>query len=557
MAEGHSFDGETVDVCVVGSGAGGGPVAHALAAAGASVVVLEKGPWYKASDFNHDEIENARRDMWVPLVEDEPHLESVDGGPFRKTNNGWIAHCVGGGTVHMSGYFYRLHPEDFALAERYGSVEGANLADWPIRYGDLAPYYDLVERVVGVSGADGTHPFEPPRSGPFPLPPVNTNRLASLVEAGAKKVGAHPFQIPRGVLSRPHRGRRACVYCDYCGSYGCESGAKSSTLASLIPEAVATGRCEVRTGCMAFEVGVDQQGNATGVRYFDENGNTHEQKAKMVCLAASSIESARLLLNSKSARFPAGLANSNGLVGKNLTFSTLAKGYGEFERTSLPELLRPTPVSHFLDRAVQDYYFLSDNKEAFDKGGTIHFILPHRNAIFTAERLARRANPPLWGTALSQELVRYYSKVHQIEFEVFGEFLSSEGTYVSTDEGLVDKWKIPVARIHLQRHPKSVENVHVLAERGIDILKAAGAHDTWTESVGSTTYVLQHGTCRFGSDPEHSVLDSACRSHEVKNLFVTDGSFMPTSGGVPTTLTILANAFRSAEHMVRQLRGDA
>jgi choline dehydrogenase-like flavoprotein len=552
-----SFEGTEVDVCVIGSGAGGAPIAHRLSEAGARVVVLEKGPWYRAEDFTHDEIATVRRDMWVPYPTEEPHLQRDAGGSAYRTNNGWIANCVGGGTVHMSGYFYRLHPADFELRTRYGAVEGATLADWPIGYADLAPYYDRVEATIGVSGQAGAHPFEPPRAGPYPLPPVATNVLAGLVERGARKLGWHPFQIPRAVLSTAYRGRGACVYCDYCGSYGCESGAKSSTLASLIPEALATGRCEVRPHCMAFEVGTDDEGRATSVRYYDQEGEAREQRARVIVVAATAVESARLLLNSRSRRFPAGLANGSGLVGRNLSFSILAKGAGEFERRRLPEVMQPRPANHFLDRAVQDHYFLDPKESApgFDKGGTVHFILPHRNAIYTAERLSRRSEPRLWGEALAQAILRYHRDVHQIEFEVFGEWLTSDDTRVTVDGGVEDRCGIPVATIHHTPHPASRHNVKVLADKGEALLRAAGAHETWTEEAGGTTYVLQHGTCRFGTDPATSVLDPSCRAHEVPNLYVTDGSFMPTSGGVPTTLTILANAFRVADQMVEQLKG--
>ncbi|MEM6370272.1 MAG: GMC family oxidoreductase [Myxococcota bacterium] len=554
MADGPSFLGEEVDLCVVGSGAGGAPIAHALSGAGAKVVVLEKGPWYQKEDFDHDEIKNARRDMWAPLVMDEPHLQTTEGGPRQPTNNGWIANNVGGGTVHMSGYFYRLHPEDFRLGRRYAGLEDASVADWPIGYEELAPYYDKVEKTIGVSGAAGAHPFEPPRSGPYPLPPVATNPLAKLVEDGARKKGWHPFQIPRAVLSRPYKGRSGCVYCDYCGSYGCESGAKSSTLAALVPEAVATGRCEIRPHSMAFEVVIDAKGRASGVRYYDSDGKAQMQKARVVCLAATSIETARLLLNSRPQSFPDGVANGSGLVGRNLSFSTLAKGFGEFERAKLPKGLQPVPPNHFLDRAIQDHYFI-DGESTFDKGGTIHYILPHRNAIYTAERLAKRHEPMLWGEALTKEIQRYYAEVHQVEFEIFGEFLPGPKTFVSVDGDTKDKFGIPVATIHLQRHPAAVRNARTLASLGVQVFEAAGAESTWTDAVGGTTYVLQHGTCRFGSDPSRSVLDPDCRSHEVKNLYVTDGSFMPSSGGVPTTLTILANAFRVADKMIEHMKG--
>jgi choline dehydrogenase-like flavoprotein len=553
-----SFAREEVDVCIVGSGAGGAPLALELARAGARVVVLEKGPWYHREDFDHDEIANTRLDKWVPNVADEPHLLQLgDHGPPRRATQGWIANCVGGGTAHWSGFVHRMHPDDFRLQSRYGSVEGATIADWPIGYDDLAPYYDKVEHEIGVSGEIADHPFAPPRAGPYPLPPLDANPLSALIDQGARRLGLHPFATPRAILSRPYGGRPACIYCDFCGGYGCEVDAKSGTAAALIPRALATGRCELRPRCMAFEVSIDQDGRARSVRYYDAAGKVAEQRARVVCISATAIESARLLLNSTSSRFPRGLANGSGLVGKNLTFSTLAEGSGEFEVARLPPELRPHHKVHFLQRSLRDFYFIPERHGRYDKGGTLNFVLPHRNPIATADRVSRRGRPPLWGEALSRALRRYYDEVREIAFEVFGEFLPNPGTFVTVEGEVKDRWQIPSATIHVRNHPADVENSRWLLDKGLELLRAAGAGATVAESAGTTTFVLQHGTCRFGTDPTASVLDKFCRSHEVPNLYVVDGSFMPTSGGVPSTLTIMANAFRVADHLVQRLRSGA
>ncbi|MCB9617281.1 MAG: GMC family oxidoreductase [Sandaracinus sp.] len=299
------------------------------------------------------------------------------------------------------------------------------------------------------------------------------------------------------------------------------------------------------------------EGRARSVRYYDADGVAHEQRAKHVVVSATSIESARLLLNSRSARFPNGLANGSGLVGKNLTFSTLAKVYGIFERARLEPTLQPHAHVHFLQRSVRDRYFLEEERGRYDKGGTLNFILPHRNPIHTAERIASRTSPPAWGAALQDALEHHYREEREIEAEVFGEFLPTPETHVSVDEGVRDKWGLPVASIRLRHHALDLQSSRAVAETGARILEAAGARDVRIDTVGGTTFVLQHGTCRFGTDPSQSVLDPNCRAHEVDNLHVVDGSFLPTSGGVPTTLTILANAFRVGAHLADRLRSEA
>ena len=225
-----------VDAVVIGSGAGGAPVALELARAGIAVVVLDKGKRYRDEDFDHDEIRMCRRDFFVPYVADEPHtLRHGESAPAVRTAEGWISNIVGGGTVHMAGYFHRLHPIDFQLRSTLGAIAGSSAADWPIRYADLEPFYQKAEEEVGVSGRFRAHPFEEPRERDYPLPPLEENAFAARLDAAGKKLGVHPFPTPRAIVSRDYRGRSACVFCALCASYGCEMGAKGSTLASLLP----------------------------------------------------------------------------------------------------------------------------------------------------------------------------------------------------------------------------------------------------------------------------------------------------------------------------------
>jgi len=538
---------DEVDVCIIGSGAGGGPMAYELSRAGMKVVVLEKGPWYTEKDFVHDEITMCRRDFFVPLASDEPRVHYWGDRPRpTKGIDAWISCCVGGGTVHMSGYVFRLHPEDFQMATRYGGkVEGASLADWPISYDDLAPYYDRVERVVGVNGKAGVNPFEPKRSGDFPYPPMSHHPMAALIEKGAKAKGYTAFPTPRLILTKPKGKRRACNYHAYCGSYGCDNGAKGSSLAALIPDAIDTGKCEVRAHCMAFEVTRDKTkpDRVTGVRYYDKDGKPQHQKARMVVLSASSIESARLWLNSE-------LPDPSGLVGQNLTMSTLGKGYGVFDRAKMPKEMAVDHTVQHLQRSMQDLYLLGKEAGAYDKGGTTVWQLVHTNPIFVMERLTKRARPKLWGAELMKAVKRYYTETRELQFEYFGEFLPNPKTYVRVSSDTKDKWGIPVAEVRSSPHPADRANTQIVNTKCLEVLQAAGAVETGIESKHGTTWVLQHGTCRFGKDPKASVLDVNCKAHALENLYVVDGSFMPTSGGVPTTLTIMANSFRVADQVV-------
>jgi choline dehydrogenase-like flavoprotein len=531
-----TFGTETVDVCIVGSGAGGGPMAWTLAKAGAKVVVLEKGPWYTEDDFVSDEILQCRREFWRKGVDLDPRLHAWKGQRPVKSVDSFIAQCVGGGTVHMSGFVHRLHPEDFQMGDRYGGLPGAHPANWPFDYAALAPWYDQVEAVMGVSGTAGQNPFEPPRAGPYPFEALAVNPLSALVEQGADKLGLHAFDTPRLIVSKDKGDRKACMLHPFCGGYGCPARAKSSTLHTVIPEAIATGNCEVRAGTMVYQV-VAKDGRVRAVRYFDLGGDLHEQKARVFVLSASAIESARLLLHS-------GIGNDSGLVGKNLTFSTLGKGWGVFDRQKLPEGMRATHPVHFVNRSVQDGYRLAARKGEYDKGGTLQFLLPHRNPIFAAERLSARERPALWGSALMEEIRHYYQDVHEVEFEVFGEYLANDDTWVELSKEVRDKWGMPVPEVHLGVHAEDKKNSRLLVDQGLAILQAAGAESTGVDTVGGITFVLQHGTCRMGNDPRTSVLDPSCKSHEIDNLYVVDGSCFPSSGGVPTTLTILANSFR-------------
>lgn len=536
---------ESADVVVVGSGAGGAPVAYALAKAGASVVVLDRGKRLRRDEVVYDELRVARRDFFVPSAELDPHLIFEEGKPPARSREGWTALCVGGGTVHMSGFFYRFRPEDFRLRDTLGAVPGASVVNWPISYEELEPYYARVEHDIGVSGAPDEGPHVAPRSGPYPLPPVATHPGGRILDEVASKLGLRAFVTPRAVLSQPYEGRSSCHYHPLCGSFACHSGAKSSTLETYIPKAEATGKCRVIAEARVQRISVDDAGRATGVVYRDAEGHEHTVAARVVVVACSAVESARLLLLSTSQRFPKGLANGKGQVGRNLMFSTLSKAHGSFrfgKHAARDDVWRDATA--FLGRSIADYYLAKDAKSGVRKGGGLNFLFPAGGPIFQSELQALAGAEVVWGKALKDRLHAYWHGQKQVDCETFSDFLPTPGTGVALDPAVKDPHGLPVARLHVHRHAHDLLVSKFLAERAAAILQAVGADHVWTSDIGGFTGHLPLGGCRMGEDAKTSVVDRNCRAHEVPNLYVSDGSVFPSSGGWPPTLTILANALR-------------
>lgn len=543
------------DVLIVGSGAGGAPLALKLSEAGFDVLVLEKGPRFARADYRHDEPSLAvRGGGFVPPTYEEPHVvvRSQSDGVPRLSTLGWTACCVGGGTSHMGGTFHRFHPDDFRLSERFGAHE--EVADWPYGYRELEPYYAEAESLIGVSGTSGANPFEGFRSSGYPMPPLDAHPLAERFDEACRMLGLRPFPTPRAINSRPYRGRPACTYCDFCAGFGCPTGARGSTQEALLPWAERTGRCEVRSGAMVREITVDRRGRAAGCVYLDAVGEEHRVEASVVCLCASAVESARLLLMSTSTLFPAGLANRSGLVGRHLQFHTSSAGSARFRIDRHPNLaLRDRHP--FLQRSLMDHYFLPGHVAPLPKGGLHRFDLATKWPIQVAKAVAfNGADGALWGQPLKAQLREYFNEARGVDFEVFHDFLPNRETYVTLDPDVRDKWELPVARIHLAEPEHHRLAGRWLVDRGLEVLDTMGADELRITGVGYTNGVMAHGTCRAGTDPGHSVVDGFCRAHDVPNLFVVDGSFMPTSGGAPSTLTIIANSLRTAARLIADSR---
>src|SRR5258706_10714589 len=302
---------DEVDFVIIGSGAAGGIMAKELSTNGFRVVVLEQGPYLTEADFVHDEIKVINED----LLTNKPKLQPTS---FRKTPNEKAkpqralvyGRLVGGTSVHFTANFWRFHEIDFVERSKIGAVPGADLRDWPITYVDLEPYYTKVEWEIGVSGLAGASPFDPPRSKPYPMPPLPVKGSGVIFERAARKLGWHPFPAPMAILSQPRAGRSACVNCGFCLAFGCEVGAKSNSLASMIPLAEKSGKCEIRPNSYVHKIEVDERGRATGAVYFSAKKKFPLPKAKAVILSANGAETPRLLFLSANKQFPNGLANS-------------------------------------------------------------------------------------------------------------------------------------------------------------------------------------------------------------------------------------------------------
>ena len=552
------------DVCIIGSGAGGGPVALTLAEAGYSVLVLEKGPWFSEQDFYKDELACCRRSVFTPRLVDEQHvIEQREDGAWIGTPTSesgwdfWNGNCVGGSSNFMSGFFHRLKPVDFHLLSEFGPIDGANIVDWPISYEDLEPYYDKVEKIVGVSGRLRRNRNTEPRSSEdFPYPPTLEHAASGWIDDACNELGYHALRVPRAILSQPEGNRRGCEYSGYCGSYGCSSGAKGSSRAALLDKAVATGNCEIRPHAKVHRLVSDTRARVTLAEYHDRQGALKQVDAKVFVVACQAIETSRLLLASTGPRFVDGLANNAGLVGGNLLFSAGGTGGGELVYGELPvkqaEQLRQ--VGPFVNRALDDWYVIDDDPDlGRTKGGIVEFLFSHPNPIYRASRTKWGNDGLVWGKPLKRKLEAWFTEDRTLRFEAFCDWLPVDDCFVSLDDRIRDRWNDPVAKVRIGYHAQNLSVGGYLADKGANVLKKMGARNVYTNNSPSPPANLVAGGCRFGNDPATSVLDADCRAHDSENLFVTDGSFMPTGGSVPYTWTIYANAFRVADRIRSQL----
>jgi len=541
-----------VNAVIVGAGAGGGIVASQLAEAGLTVVLLERGKWYTAFDCRKDDLRNQRTSVLGCAFgpDDERHRRVVvdpDGkqrivapsdGAYSNT-----AACVGGGTFSYGAMAWRYLEKDFRLRSTYGAVAGSTLDDWPISYQDLELYYTKAEWELGVSGDDTNNIFKGPRSRPLPLPPLPPSREHLILKAAAERLKLHPFDIPMLRNTVPYKGRPACMRCRWCVGFACEVNARTGTHNTVIPRALATGNCTLRTECVAKEVLTNEQGRVTGVAYFNERGRLEEQPADLVVVAASATETPRLLLNSTSRPFPNGLGNRYDWVGRNLQGHAYAGAYGLMETDTYDDLGPGASI------AICDY---NHGNPGLVGGGMLcnEFIrLPIHAAML------RPPGVPAWGAVHKAFMRKLFNRCMAVHGPV--QEMPVFEARLQLDPRVVDAWGIPVARLSGVRHPHDLEVANYISEKAAAWLKEAGATSTWPKLPGKGLSGGQHqaGTCRMGNDPKASVVDRYCRVHDVANLFVVDGSVHVTNGGFNPVLTIMAIAYMASDHMVQTWKG--
>jgi choline dehydrogenase-like flavoprotein len=522
MAAPFSQDDDSV-VVIIGSGAGGGTLGTDLARKGIKTVILEAGKRVEMDDFVNNEWQSFVDISWL-----DPRTTS---GSWRVAKDfpglpAWIVKAVGGSTIHWAGASLRLQPHEFQALTTYGNVPGANLLDWPITREELDPYYAKAEDRMGVTRTNGI-------AG---LPGNNNYKVFA---KGAEKVGYKDFSTGRmAINSAPRDDRGACQQIGFCFQ-GCKSGAKWSTLIAEIPKGEATGNLEVRPQSQVLKIEHDASGKVTGVVYADASGAEQRQKARVVCVAGNSIESPRLLLNSASAMFPDGLANSSGQVGRNYMRHLTASVYGVFEKPV--HMYRGTTMAGIISDEVKN-----DPARGFVGGyemETLSLGVPFMAAFL---------DPGAWGREFASAMDGY---ARMAGMWIVGEDMPQETNAVTLHPTEKDKFGQPVPNVNFDDHPNDIAMRDHAYKAGRAVYDAVGATRTFPTPPYPSTHNL--GTNRMSAKPRDGVVNKWGQSHDIANLFVSDGSQFTTGGAENPTLTIVALATRQADYIAEQMGKNA
>ena len=506
-------------VVIIGSGAGGGTLANELCQKGVKVVVLEAGSRLGPDKFHNDEWAAFLQTAWLDM--------RTTSGSWRVARDfsnlpAWICKTVGGSTVHWAGASLRIQEHEFKVKTTYGGIDGANLLDWPLTLQDLEPYYAKAEDKMGVTRTNN-------------IPGLSGNNNFKVMYAGATRLGYKNVHTGRmAINSRPRDGRGSCLQLGFCFQ-GCKSGAKWSTLYTEIPKAEATGNLDLRTECHAAKIEHDDSGKVTGVVYFDKDGTEQRQQARAVCVAGNSIETPRLLLLSASSKYPDGLANSSGQVGKNYMRHMTGSVYAAFDKPV--NMYRGTTMAGIISDESGN-----DPSRGFVGGyemETLSLGLPFITSFL---------DPGGWGREFTQYIDLYENMAGMW---LVGEDMPQESNRITLHDTEKDKHGLPVSNVHFDDHPNDIAMRNHAFKQGSAVYYAAGA----IKAIETPPYPSTHnlGTCRMSAKPEAGVCNAFGQSHDISNLFISDGSQFTTGAAENPTLTIVALAIRQTEYIADQM----
>ena len=511
--------GDDSVVVIVGSGAGGGTLGNELAQKGIKVVMLEAG--------KHESIDTFQNDEWGSFLQISWLDKRTTSGDWRVARDfanlpAWICKTVGGTTTHWAGASLRFQEHELRAKSVYGDVPGANLLDWPITLADLEPYYAKAEDKMGVTRTNG-------------IPGLPGNNNFKVFYTGAKRLGYQKVNTGHmAINSQPRADRPSCQQIGFCFQ-GCKSSAKWSTLYTEIPAALDTGNLDLRPECTALQVQHDDAGKVTGVLYADKDGNQHVQKARIVCVAGNTIESPRLLLNSASAKYPDGLANSSGQVGRNYMRHMTGSVYAAFDKPV--HMFRGTTMAG----VVQDEAG-NDPKRGFVGGyelETLSLGLPFMAAFL---------DPGAWGREFTRKMETY---PNMAGMWLVGEDMPQENNRVTLHATEKDKFGLPIPNVHFDDHPNDIAMRSHAFRQGTAVYQAAGAREVYETPPYPSTHNL--GTNRMSEKPRDGVVNKHGQTHDIKNLFVSDGSQFTTGAAENPTLTIVTLAIRQADYIADQM----
>ena len=518
MAAPFDLTDDTV-VVVIGTGAGGGVLANELAQKGVSVVALEAGGRYLPEDYINDEWDSFGQLAWL-----DPRTTSGDWRVARDFSGlpAWIVKAVGGTTTHWAGASIRFQEHEWKAKTNYGEVAGANLLDWQIDAAEMDPWYDLAEKKLGVTRTNG-----------WPGLPGSNNYL--VFEKGAKALGYKEVHTGRmAIMSHDDGDRIKCQQTGFCFQ-GCKWGAKWSAAYTDIPEGEATGNLEVRERAHVARILHNDDGKVTGVEYFDADGNLQMQKARVVCVAGNSFESPRLLLNSASSMFPDGLANSSGQVGRNYMRHTTGSVYGVFDKPV--KMWRGTTMAGIIQDEARH-----DPSRGFVGGyelETLSLGLPFMAAFL---------DPGGWGREFTTALDSYENMAGMW---IVGEDMPQETNRVTLNSEVKDQYGLPVPNVHFDDHPNDIAMRNHAYKQGMAVYDAVGATRVFPTPPYPSTHNL--GTNRMSENPQDGVVNKWGQSHDIANLFVSDGSQFTTGAAENPTLTIVALAIRQADRIATEM----